>query len=122
MTATIVTHRSRTHGGVVRVPVRPLPGAVYRRRRITAALVAVGLLTFTGAVATSLAGPGGVPASATGDQPAFERATVVARHGDTLWSIAHAHRGEVAHGRYVDALVALNGGASISAGQVVRLP
>lgn len=101
---------------------RPSPGT-YRRRRIVAAFMFAGLLTLTGAVASgSLAGPGGVPAAATGAQPAFERATLVARPGDTLWSIAHAHRGSVAHGRYVDALVSLNGGASIQVGQVVILP
>jgi Tfp pilus assembly protein FimV len=95
----------------------------YRRRRTGASLLLAGLLALVGAVATgSLAGPGGVPAAATGAQPAFQRASIVARPGDTLWSIALAHRGDVSHGRYVEALVSLNGGASIQAGQVVLLP
>lgn len=46
----------------------------------------------------------------------------VARSGDTLWSIADAHRGDVGRERFVDALVALNGGTSIHIGQAVHLP
>lgn len=46
----------------------------------------------------------------------------VASTGDTLWSIADAHRGAVERDRYVDALVELNGGTAIQAGQAVRLP
>ena len=56
------------------------------------------------------------------DQPARQRVTVTARPGDTLWSIADEHRGDVAITRYVDALVDLNGGASIQAGQAIVLP
>jgi Tfp pilus assembly protein FimV len=47
---------------------------------------------------------------------------VTAQPGDTLWSIAQAHRGDVSVDRYVDKLVDLNGGASIMAGQQVVLP
>ena len=43
------------------------------------------------------------------------------RH-DTLWSIASTYRGTVEQGRYVDALIRLNGGTSIEVGQAVRLP
>jgi Tfp pilus assembly protein FimV len=46
----------------------------------------------------------------------------VARPGDNLWSIAEAHRGDVGVRRYVDALIDLNGGPSIQAGQRVLLP
>ena len=46
----------------------------------------------------------------------------VAQPGDTLWSIAERYRGDVGKGRYVDALVEINGGASIQIGQAVRLP
>jgi len=69
-----------------------------------------------------LAGSGGVPASAAESQPARPRATVTARPGDTLWAIAEQHHGAVSISRYVDALVDLNGGASIQAGQAVVLP
>lgn len=100
-----------------------LPAHVYRRRRVTVGSLVVGVVAAVSMVATgTLAGPGGVPASASGAAPAVERATVVARPGDTLWSIAREHRGAVAHAAYVDLLVRVNGGASIVAGQVVQLP
>jgi LysM repeat protein len=69
-----------------------------------------------------LAGSGGVPASAAVSQPAQARARVTAQAGDTLWSIAGVHHGEVSITRYVDALVDLNGGATIQVGQEVVLP
>jgi len=77
-----------------------------------------------------LAGPGGVPASASGvasaevNRPSGEvaPATVVALAGDTMWTIAHRHRGDEPHGRFLDALIRINQSASISAGQVVILP
>ena len=83
-----------------------------------AALVAVGLVT----AHDVLAGSGGVPASAAVSLPAQARAHVVAEAGDTLWSIASAHHGEASITRYDDALVDLNGGATIQAGQEVVLP
>ncbi|MFK7917117.1 MAG: LysM peptidoglycan-binding domain-containing protein [Ilumatobacter sp.] len=46
----------------------------------------------------------------------------VARNGDSLWSIADEYRSDVARDRYVDALIALNGGTTVLAGQAVRLP
>jgi LysM repeat protein len=97
--------------------------ATYRRRR---ALVgtALAVVVACGAVITHdvLAGSGGVPASAAESQPAHARPTVTAQPGDTLWSIARAHRGEVPIDRFVDKLVDLNGGPSIQAGQQVVLP
>ncbi|HWL44048.1 MAG TPA: LysM peptidoglycan-binding domain-containing protein [Ilumatobacter sp.] len=72
-----------------------------------------------------LAGSSGTPASAAASRPAGAAATrgsVVARPGDTLWSIAEQHRGDVGIRRYVDALIDLNGGVSIQAGQRVTLP
>lgn len=102
--------------------VRP-SASTYRRRRATVGGVFVGAVVLFGAMATGpLAGPGGVPASATGAQPTYQREAVVARPGDTLWTIAHASRGEVAHDAYLDALVRLNGGASIEVGQRIVLP
>jgi nucleoid-associated protein YgaU len=100
--------------------------ATYRRRRaivgtILAVFVAVGLVV----AHDVLAGSGGVPASAAAGRPAHVStvvSTVVARPGDTLWSIADEHRGDISISRYVDTLVDLNGGASIEAGQQIVLP
>lgn len=121
--------RGRAHGGTSPTPRsigrrttrRRVSEATYRRRR---AVVGTALAAFVavGAVTTYdvLAGSGGVPASAAVSQPA--RSTVVAQPGDSLWTIAQQHRGEVSLVRYVDKLVALNGGATIVVGQAVVLP
>jgi LysM repeat protein len=69
-----------------------------------------------------LAGGGGVTASASAAEPVPVRVTVTARPGDTLWAIAQRHRGEVDVHRYLDRLIALNGGPSIQAGQAIVLP
>jgi hypothetical protein len=111
---------ARVGGRAVRRPVR---ADVYRRRRavvgtVLAAFVACGIVL----THDVLAGSGGVPASAAASQPALVRATVTAQPGDTLWSIAQAHRGSVSINTYVDKLVSLNGGASIQAGRQVVLP
>lgn len=100
----------------------PVSPRVYARRRalvgaISAAFVA---LTIVGSY-DLLAGSSGAPASAAASRPAGA-GSVVARTGDTLWSIAEEHRGDVAVRRYVDALIDLNGGPSIQAGQRVQLP
>ena len=73
-----------------RAPAAPVVPA-YGRRRVVAAGLLVGLLAVCGVVAHDvLAGSGGVPASAAGATPAPVRVVVVARPGDTLWSIAAA--------------------------------
>ncbi len=85
--------------------------------------VALAVLFATAAMAATLAGFGGAPAvasEATAASPSA--ASHVARRGDTLWSIAGDYRGDVDQRRYVEALIELNGGTSIVAGQAVRLP
>jgi nucleoid-associated protein YgaU len=131
--------RTRSHhqvdGGRVaagrRRGLRAESPAVYRRRRAVAFAVAIAALTMVAMVGAGvLAGPGGVTASASGAGPAggavdpqlVGPATVVVLPGDTLWSIAERHRGEITHSRYLDALISYNGGASIKAGQVLILP
>jgi hypothetical protein len=134
MSATIRLHHPATAGrrpAVDRTPQRasrrPAPSAgrvseaTYRRRRAVvgtalAACVAVGAVT----AYDVLAGSGSVPASAAVSQPA--RVTTVAGPGDSLWSIAERHHGDIALARYVDKLVQLNGGPTIQAGQLVVLP
>ena len=101
----------------------------YVARRLVAAVVAVASIVGLAAASTSIvAGFGGAPASAAEVPPHLadgaERAPAhhVAQPGDTLWSIASEYRGSVEHGRYVDALIRLNGGTAIDVGQAVRLP
>jgi hypothetical protein len=106
-----------------RVTVRPVSDEMYRRRRaVVGTILAVVVACATVVTHDVLAGSGGVPASAAASRPALVRRTVTAQPGDTLWSIAEAHRGDVAVGRFVDKLVDLNGGPSIEAGQQVVLP
>jgi hypothetical protein len=109
---------------VTRRPQRPAATErTYQRRRAVVGVV-LAVVVACGIVLTHdvLAGSGGVPASAAASQPAHARSSITAQPGDTMWSIAESFRGEVAVGRYVDKLVALNGGASIQAGQQVALP
>jgi hypothetical protein len=47
---------------------------------------------------------------------------VVARAGDTLWAIAQRLHGEIRFDRYLEALIHLNDGPSIQAGQSITLP
>lgn len=124
MTATLATTspaRLRTHDRArVQAAARRPSEATYRRRRalvaaVLAATAATGVL-----VAPGLGGRGASAGAASG-LVAVER-RVTAQPGDTLWSIARQHRGGVPLTRYVDALVDLNGGPEIQAGQSVRLP
>ena len=90
-------HRAGPDRAVRDLPTAPA-GAVpaYGRRRVVAAGLLVGLLAICGVAAHDvLAGSGGVPASAAGAMPAPVRVVVVARPGDTLWSIAERFHGEI---------------------------
>jgi hypothetical protein len=107
----------------VRRPRRPPTESIYRRRRAAVGLLLAGIVGSAALVAgTVLTGPGGVPASAAGAGRAPLERTVLARPGDSLWSIAEVYHGDVSITRYVEALISRNGGTRIDAGQVVRLP
>ena len=103
----------------------------YAVRRLLAAVVALAMLA-VGAIAAveavgALVDLGGRPAAASeipapGSAAAAVPSVHVAAPGDTLWSIAEQYRGAVSRDRYVDALIDLNGGTSIQAGQPVQLP
>jgi Tfp pilus assembly protein FimV len=123
MTATITVPSSRSRPARARSHrPRPVSPRTYARRRAV-----VGGVSATLAALTLIAGydvwvgVGSGAATAAVSQPAGG-GSVVARPGDTLWSIAEAHRGDVAVRRYVDALIDLNDGPSIQAGQRVTLP
>ena len=107
----------------VRRPRRPPTEFTYRRRRAAVGLLLAGIVGSAALVAgTVLTGPGGVPASAAGAGRAPLERTVLARPGDSLWSIAEVFHGDVPITSYVEALISRNGGTRIDAGQVVRLP
>jgi Tfp pilus assembly protein FimV len=90
---------------------------------VAAAGLLVGLLAIGGVAARDvLAGSGGVPASAAGATPAPVRSVVAVRSGDTLWAIAQRLHGEIRFDRYLEALIHLNDGPSIQAGQSITLP
>ncbi len=130
MTAAIQT---RTRHEYLRVdrPHEPVVRPNYAVRRAVAvalALVAVLVFAAIAVAATAMVGAavdvGGRPAAAA-DIDMRATSTIqayVAQPGDTLWSIADQHRGEVGRDRFVDALIDLNGGTSIQAGELVRLP
>jgi hypothetical protein len=107
----------------VRRPRRPATDVTYRRRRAAVGLLLAGVVGSAALLAGNvLTGPGGVPASAAGTGQAPLERTVLARAGDSLWSIAEVFHGDVPISHYVEALITRNGGTRIEAGQVVRLP
>ena len=113
----------RRHTAQMALPVRRPTAATYRRRR----LVVGGIMAFlavSGGLAVNevLAGARGVTASAASAGSVPVRSTVTAQPGDTLWSIARIHHGNIDVDRYLDRLITLNGGTSIQVGQSVVLP
>ena len=109
-------------------PCRIHRSANYGARRAIAAalgvLLVAGLAIAGAELLGSLVDVGGRPAAASaGAASVAPGARIhVAQPGDTLWSIADRYRGDVGHGRFVDALIDLNGGTVIQIGQAVRLP
>ncbi len=101
----------------------------YTIRRLAAVLVLLAVLAAgaigVGEVVGAVADLGGRPAAASEVAAALGSSTPtvhVAAPGDTMWSIAQRYRGDVGRDRYVDALIDLNGDASIQVGQAIRLP
>jgi hypothetical protein len=103
-------------------PDRTPTPATYRRRRAIAGLLVAGAVGCGVLAGNAVTGPGGVPASAAGTGTLQAPRAVPARAGDSLWSLAEDYRGGVPIARYVEALISLNGGTRIEAGQIVRLP
>jgi hypothetical protein len=104
---------------------RRQPLAVYRRRRVGAALVAftVAILVLSGASSLErrLTEEPPESTSATAEVPAIDGPTYVVQPGDTVWSIA----GRIDPGGdvrpTVDRLVEAAGGATLQPGQRIRL-
>jgi len=125
-----------------RLAPRRLPATVYRRRRLGAAVLAVGIVVlvglafvgaqsvaarFDGTTVVSTGSPAGavVPAaSASAVAPSVEtaptRSTKVVQPGDTLWSIARELQPEGDVRPLVDHLASRLGGSSLTVGQ--RIP
>ena len=102
---------------------RPVDPAVYRRRRRVVGLaVAIAVTVLTLGAQATFTDSGSGPASAAGVGAVAPERTVRAMPGDSLWTIAEEHRGDVEINRYIDTLVDLNGGTTIQVGQLVRLP
>ena len=98
------------------------PNYVLRRTIALFLAIAVAVLLAT-AVSGLLAGLGGDPASASGAQPAAVAEYHVVQPGESLWTIAMEHHGDVPVDRFVDKLISLNGGGTlIQVGQAVWLP
>ncbi len=115
----------------VRASVPNAAGEVpnYLLRRVTVAIVALCVLAAAvvavGEVVGAFSDLGGRPAAASEVTSSATGAPAVhvAAPGDTLWSIADRYRGDVGRDRYLDALIALNGGSTaLEVGQGVRLP
>ena len=98
----------------------------YALRRAVAAALAVIVLAVVAIASFASLGAlldvDGRPASASDAAAAPIVRIHVAQPGDTLWSIAEQYRGDVGQGRFVDALIDVNGGTAIQAGQAIRLP
>ena len=98
------------------------------RRTVAASIVALVVLLaviLSAAAVGALTGLGGRPAAASETlsvSGAGLASVHVAEPGDSLWSIAELHRGEIGRGGYIDALIDLNGGTAIQAGQAIHLP
>jgi len=100
-----------------------LDTTVYRRRRrMVGLVVAVAVTVLSLGAQAALTDPGSGPASAAGIGTATLSRSVRAEAGDSLWSIADEHHGDVDITRYLDKLIELNDGTGIQAGQLVRLP
>jgi hypothetical protein len=109
---------------------RPLPAAVYRRRRLVVAALFLGIL-LAGSWVLGALGGGPLTASGAGSPAAVHlpmqpvaRATYVVAPGDTLWSIAHHLVPEGDVRPVVDALAAHRDGRPLQVGEriVLELP
>ncbi|HUS42000.1 MAG TPA: LysM peptidoglycan-binding domain-containing protein [Ilumatobacteraceae bacterium] len=126
MTATMYPTRTHAPRPIVRAGAGVERHANYAARRVVVGLLVVAAVALMVVVAATSVGAlldvGGSPAVASNVATAPVTRLHVAQPGDTMWSIADQFRGDVSHGRYVDALIDVNGGTVIQVGQAIRLP
>ena len=109
-----------------RAPTQLAQRAIYRRRRVVALALVLGLVVGLTLLATAAVArfAGGAPSAAGGPSSGAlaEASTVVVEPGDTLWSIAAAVAPDADVRITVDQLLALNGSSPIVPGQELILP
>ena len=114
MTAALVQTGNFTQ--TVTLPVRPVSPEVYRRRRLAAVAVVLGL-------ALGLASFGRqAEATPSADVRGAEAVLVVVQPGDTLWTIAESLLDNTDPRPLVAELSEIAGGTSIQPGQLLRIP
>ncbi len=122
MSATFITPRTSSVSHVhlpARLGSTPTP-AIYRRRRVGAAIFVMAFVVSVGSMAQrGLADRGGDPASAA---TVGRTTSYVVQPGDTLWAVAEQLYPGEDIALVVDAMVTLNGGPTIEPGQLLSLP
>ena len=108
--------------GEVRSMVRPVVPNYALRRALVGVTAVVALAVGLVAAIGMAAGVSGSTASAASAVDVESPSVHVAQAGDTMWSIANTYRGDVDRGRYIDALIDINGGVDVQAGAAVLLP
>lgn len=120
MTAALVSLSATSPGAFAPSPVapvaRPLDPEVYRRRRLAAVAVVVGLLLGLASFGRQ------ADATPTAEAEAAEAVLVVVQPGDTLWTIAQSLVDDADPRPLVAELTDLAGGATIQPGQLLRVP
>ena len=100
---------------------RPSAEVVYRRRRLVAASLTLGVL-LGGRVAADLAGSGPLAAPDPAQPVLVGERVHIVQPGDTLWTIARSLQPTGDVRRLVDALAAQRSGAALQVGERISLP
>jgi LysM repeat protein len=116
MTAALIPTPILTGSGVAAGQPRPVSPEVYRRRRLAALAMVLGLVLGIASFGRQ------ADATPTAEAEAAEAVLVVVQPGDTLWSIAQTLVSDTDPRPLVAELSEIAGGASIQPGQLLRIP